>query len=479
MGTSAVSPGSSALTAANTAASITANTFTGVSSYASDLQQVISRSVAIASLPLNQMQNQLQTLDAKQAAMTGLDGDFANLQNAITSIDSAVGPSSYSATTSSGAVSASATTGALPASYQIDVTSLGSYSTSISDSALPAVSNPSTTSISTATDYTLNVNGNSFDIKPTGPGLSDLATAINSAAAGVQASIINTGNSGSPNYQLVVRSTNLAPDSIQLTDNANPPNNLLDTLSTGANATYDIAGVSSTISTNSRSVTLAPGVTVNLLQQTTSGAPVTVTIGRDTSAASSAVSSFVTAYNTAVDDLNQQVGQNAGPLSGDSVLSTLRDTLRQISQYTGTTGGVTLLSQAGITLDSTGHLTFDASQFATQSPADIEAFLGSVANGGFLKTASDALTGVEDPTTGTLKAAITDLNNQVTQQNTNITKETDKINTLQSTLQQQMASADAAIASLESQRNYITNLFTAMINNNNTGGSTGVSSPSY
>ena len=39
------------------------NTFTGVSSYASDLQQVINNAVQIASLPLQLMQNQLQDMD--------------------------------------------------------------------------------------------------------------------------------------------------------------------------------------------------------------------------------------------------------------------------------------------------------------------------------------------------------------------------------------------------------------------------------
>ena len=81
---------------------------------------------------------------------------------------------------------------------------------------------------------------------------------------------------------------------------------------------------------------------------------------------------------------------------------------------------------------------------------------------------------VEDPTTGFIPTATTDVNGQITQENNLITAEQQKISTLQSTLTQQMATADATIASLEQQKDYITNLFTAMINQNDNG--TGVSS---
>ena len=182
-------------------------------------------------------------------------------------------------------------------SYSVDVTDLGSYSTSVSDPSLPAVADPNSSSISTSSTYTLTVNGTTTTITPAGSSLMDLAQAINSASAGVQASVVNTGSS----YSLVVRSTNLAGDSIQLNDGSQ---DLLDTLTTGTPAIYDISGLGSAtqpIDSSSRTVTLAPGVTINLLQQTPSGQPATVTVSRDTSGVGTAISSFVDAYNAAVD----------------------------------------------------------------------------------------------------------------------------------------------------------------------------------
>jgi flagellar hook-associated protein 2 len=444
--------------------------FTGVSTYASDLQQVITRAVSIASMPLQLMQNQLQNLDDQQSALSGLGSTFSALQSAIAGIGTALGPSSYSATSSSSAISASVSSGALEGSYSVDVTDLGSYSTSVSDPSLPAVADPSSSSISASSTYTLTVNGTTTTITPAGSSLMDLAQAINSAPAGVQASVVNTGSS----YSLVVRSTNLAGDSIQLNDGSQ---DLLDTLTTGTPAIYDISGLGSAtqpIDSSSRTVTLAPGVTINLLQQTPSGQPATVTVSRDTSGVSTAISSFVDAYNAAVEALNQQVGQSGGALSGDSTISDLRNSLRQITQYSGTSGGVTLLSQMGISMDDTGELTFDASQFSSVSATDLDQFLGSATGGGFLQTATNAMTAVEDPTTGFIPTATNDVNGQITQENKQITAEEQKISDLQSTLTQQMATADATIASLEQQKDYITNLFTAMINENDNG--TGVSS---
>jgi flagellar capping protein FliD len=60
---------------------------------------------------------------------------------------------------------------------------------------------------------------------------------------------------------------------------------------------------------------------------------------------------------------------------------------------------------------------------------------------------------------------------QITQQNDQIRDQQQRVDDLSHNLQEQMAAADALIASLESQRNYLTNLFTAMMNSNLTGAS--------
>jgi flagellar hook-associated protein 2 len=454
----------------STSATAPALTFTGVSTYASQLQQVITHAVDVASLPLQQMQNELQEMDSQSSEMSTLNTDFAALQTAIQQLDSSMGASSYSATSSdSSLVGASVSAGAAEGTYTVDVSDPGSSSTSISDSSLPAVTDPDSTSISTSGSYTLTVNGTTTTITPASDTLSSLVEAINSASVGVQASAINTGGT-TPQYQLVLRSTELGPDTIQLNDGSQ---DLMDTLTTGALATYDVNGLGDTIQSNSQTVTLAPGLTVNLLQATPSGQPVTVTVSRDSTAASTAVSNFVSAYNTVQTELEKQVGQNGGALQGQSIVYQLFNSLSSIAVYSGSSGAVQSLADMGVSLSNTGQLTFDSSQFSSASVDALQNFLGGVSTGGFLQAASNALNRVEDTTTGSLQIAITDLNKQITSQNSDITAENQKIATLQSNVTQQMTAADSLIASLQSQQSYLNGLFTNMLdsdeyaNNNN------------
>jgi flagellar hook-associated protein 2 len=446
----------------STSVTAPAPTFTGVSSYASDLQQVINNAVQVASLPLQQMQNELQDMDNQSSELSTLNTKFAALQTAIQQLDSSMGISSYSVTSSdSSLVSASVSAGAAEGTYTIDVSDPGSASTSISDPSLPAVTDPNSTSISTSSSFTLTVNGTTTTINPDSNTLTSLAQAINAASAGVQASIINTGGS-SPQYQLVLRSTELGPDTIQLNDGSQ---DLMDTLTTGGLATYDVNGLGDSIQSNSQTVTLAPGLTVNLLQATPSGQPVTVTVSRNTAAASTAVSNFVSAYNAVQTELETQVGQNGGALQGQSIVYQLFNSLSSIVVYSGSSGAVQTLAGMGVTLndDNSGQLSFDSSQFSSDSVDALQNFLGSASTGGFLQAATNALTGVEDSSTGALPMAIQDLNNQITNENSEITAENQKITDLQTNVTQQMAAADSLIASLESQKTYMTGLFQSMM----------------
>jgi flagellar capping protein FliD len=88
--------------------------------------------------------------------------------------------------------------------------------------------------------------------------------------------------------------------------------------------------------------------------------------------------------------------------------------------------------------------------------------LGSATSGGFLQTATNLLNSVEDSTTGVLKQAESGVANQITAQQSKITDEQANLATIQQNLQKQISSADATIASLESQVSYVSGLFASM-----------------
>jgi flagellar hook-associated protein 2 len=439
---------------------VTPVTFSGQSKFSSDFQNIINRAVQIKSLQLNQLQSQ-QTDDQNQlSAVQSLDQTFASLQSAISGLTSAIGSGSYSGSVAdagiaSVAVGSSATSGV----YSLEVDSLGSTTQTVSASGLQTVTDPSTQNISSASSFQLTVGSTSTTITPAGNTLQDLVNSINqNSSLGVSASVVNVGSPGSPDYRLAVQSTALGNVVIQLNDGTN---SLLNTISTGSAATYKVDNLPDTISSTSSTITLAPGVTVNLLGISTPGVPTTVTVQQTTTAAQSALQQFATAYNGVVDQLATQHGTNAGPLAGNSILETARSVLEDINSYNVGSGGVQTLGNIGLDLDTSGHLTFNASEFAASGGANINAltqFLGN-ATSGFLGNISSAVSSLEDPVNGILRAEETTLNNGITKIGSQISDQVNAINLYQQNLATQLSQSDATIATLSNQVTYFQDLF--------------------
>jgi len=444
--------------------------FQGVSSYSADFQQVLQRSVQIASLPLQQMQNQLTTFNNQQTALNSLQSTFASLENSIQGLATASQNGISASVSDPAVVSASASPTALPGSYTIEVTSMGSNTTTLSQAGSPAVTDPTTQNINPSTSFTLTVDSKPYTITPSSTSLDSLAAAINAVGAGVQATIVNVGSNSSPDYRLAVTSQNLAPDSIQLSVGST---NLLHQVgAAGSPATYQVAGQGVDIPANSTSnITIAPGVTVNLLEASP-GTPVTVTVGQSYSSLENAINGFVMAYNSAADSISAQHGQNAGFLNGDSVIFTLSQGLQQVTQYNANcSGGVNTLADLGLTLDNSGHLNFNPSVLTGQSPAAVAQFLGSISSGGFLQAANNALTSLESPTTGAIQSNLTSVQSEITNQNNLIADQTTQVTQLETNMQQQLASADSSIAMLQQQVQMMTGLFSSLFPNSSSGSS--------
>src|ERR1041384_176830 len=151
---------------------------------------------------------------------------------------------------------------------------------------------------------------------------------------------------------------------------------------------------------------------------------------------------------------------------GQSIVRELYGSLRSMSQYTFESGPVRSLADLGLSLDRNGTLTFDESKFNELSADAVQNFLGSASSGGFLKLATGTLNGIEDSSTGSLTQAMKSTDKQVAAQNDLIAAGQQRVTDLQTRLQQQMAAADSLIASLESRKTYLTNLFSAMLNPN-------------
>jgi flagellar hook-associated protein 2 len=439
--------------------------FAGNSRYANDFKSVIDRAVAIASLPMNQLKAQKTALQDQSAGLTTLDMKLAALQTAVGGIGVAASSSSWAATVSDSTVlTAAASAGALPGSYSVEVTDLGSYNNTMSLDGLEAVRDPALDNITGHTNFTLSANGRSFSF--TAGTLNEMAAKINGSGLDVQASLVNVGPEGAPDYRLSIQGTKLGSLAISLKDDAEPANELLSTLAPGARAAYKVNGFATPATSESRTVEIAPGVKISLLSKSEAGKAATITVSRTMDPIANALLSFVNAYNAAVDEVDKSRGASAGALAGQGIVYTVGKALSAVAGFAPGSGPFSSLEDLGVSLGQDGKLLLDRSKFDSAvagKTAGLLDFLGSASGGGFLRSATDVLKGLEDPETGSVRAAMKSLDSQIDGQDGQIARQQESIDDLQMRLNAQMAAADALIASLEQQATYMTNLFQAMI----------------
>ncbi len=554
--------------------------FNGNSRYANDFQTIIDRTVAIASMPLNQLKTQKVSLTEESTALKALDSTFQAVQTALEGLNDAMGSGAIRATlTDTATVSASVSSGAIEGTYDIEVLDQGAYTATLTTDAGPRpVTNPASQSLSKAAApvFRLTVGASTYDLNPASNTLQGLVDAINAqGGANVQASKVNVGTAAAPDYRLAVVSTvpgdltiqlndgsmdlldeqshgdsgggltssrskvpgpNIVsnPDSQSLSNQATPVfrltvgadtftvkpsrntlSGLVDAINSnslngvratmvnvGSNmapdyrlslkasklgdfavsltdgviqlqaeqvrgelASYKVNGSVKVSQSDSRSVTIAPGLSVNLTGISAAGNPTSITLTRESSAVSSALNSLVNAYNAAVDEVDKHHGTAGGALAGQAVIRTLTSALQKMTSHVEQGAGVNSLAALGVSLDQTGHMAFNEMSFYAANFADsagVTNFLGSSATKGFLHDAVSALGEVEDTVNGTLTAAKKSVDNQATALDNQIAEKQSYIDGMQADLEQRMAAADALVATLEQQYNYISQVLDAM-----------------
>jgi flagellar hook-associated protein 2 len=441
--------------------------FNGTSRYSADFQNEITTDVAVASIPYQELQTEVGTLQGQSSELGTLSTDFTNLQSTVQQLETATSGGLLAAASSDTTIAQpTIAAGAQAGTYTLDVTSLGSSTNTLSQAGSTPVTDPSTQNISASSSFTLTVNGTPTTITPASDTLDSLVSAINSSSsAGVQASIVNLGSSSSPDYRLSIQSNELGPDTIQLNDGTS---DLLSNISTGSPASYLVDGVTTPVTSTSRTITLAPGLSVDLVGENASGDSTTITVAPSTSSIQSALSSFVTSYNSVFAELQNNVGQAGGALQGDSVVYELTNALQSLGGYVSGSGAVSSLASLGVTYNQTGQLSFDASTFASATSNQISSltsFLGDTSTGGFLQFASNQLSSVLAPTTGLVNEAASSLQSEITNDNTLIANDQAQVNTLQTNLTAQLSASDALVASLEQNYTLVQGLFQAAQNN--------------
>ena len=356
-----------------------------------DVNSIITQLMTVEKAPLQQMQTAASKVQSKLSAYGTIQSDVSALRDAALKLTQSTTWGDTTATSGDTSVlSATTDSTATAASYSLTVQQLASAQT-VASTAWPASvstvgsghlrielgswtnSGPPTftpRSGSTAADITVSATDT----------LADVRDKINSAKAGVMASIVNDASGA----RLVLGSSDTgAANGFKVTAADDDGNN---SDASGLSAlTYDpSAGITSMTqpqsaaaakaSVNGLSVTsssnvisnVVEGVTIKLAKASTT--PVNLTVASNTSSIKTAITAFADAYNNLSKYLTTQTAYNSGTksggtLQGDSGTNALRSAMRAIAGDTGTMSGTLhRLAEIGLNPQTDGSLSVDGTK---------------------------------------------------------------------------------------------------------------------
>ncbi len=435
--------------------------------------------------PVTQLQGRVSDFNARIESLKQLNTALAALTTASEALtDRTLGTGRGATTGDATIVTATATSTAALANYDITVSRLASNlaqaSRSYATTDAPVLAGGATSATfelrkggaATGTSITIDSNNNT---------LAGLRDAINGANAGVTATIVDVNGDGTGN-QLVLNSTaSGASGRVELVETTatgtladldvrslNPPDGDVAKL----DASLSINGLTISRSTNTISDAIE-GVALSLKKagSTTIG----VTQATDIE---NKLRGFINAYNAVQDAIASQyrkdsTGRPTGILAGDSALRNvqrqLRDATNIISDANG--GDFSSLADLGITKSETGTLALDTAVFNEKlksDPDSVKAMLygGTDAQVGLFESITTVTKGLSDSITGSVQTAITGYQSSVTTLNARIADRLAALTRLRESLTRQFSIADAAIGQLNGQGTALSNVIKSLQTSN-------------
>lgn len=423
------------------------NAFTGTSSFRTDFNAVVERSVAIAQLPMQILNRAQSSLDAESKAVDSISGRMSSLRTSLDALKRAVGNTPFVGSGGGSIADTTITSTAQEGSYAIHVLSLGAETVATSRADLPTISDATTSGVSAESTVTLNYGSSSFVLTPAGTSLNDLVASINTRTdLGVRASVANVGSEGAPEYRLVLKGQRYSSEAITLSDSTGL---LSSTVTTGSAVRYQVEGLPE-VQSAKRAVELAPGVSATL--KGTGSA--TIQVARNSGEVDAALSGVTQGINAVLEQLESQRGQSGGALSGSVLITTVASALRELGSFSD---GTTTVQSLGIGYTQQGRLSFDASSATGPKGAARNEFLEK-----FLARADTLLDGLDDQASGALPLAKSSIQSTMKSNAVRLEEMQVRVDALRDSLNARLSVADALIASLEQQAQYMTNLYKAM-----------------
>lgn len=342
-----------------------------------DVNSIISKLMELEKIPLTKLATKETSYQAKLTAYGSVKGALSSLQTASNTLATTDAFTNKSASTSDITVlAASASSTAAAGSYNLSVTQLAKAHTVRSSTNYAATTdtfNTGTLAIKVGAGSTVNV-----VIDGTNNTLAGIRQAINEANTDVTATIIFDGTTN--RLVFASKTSGLAnPVSVAVTDDGSGGANPLLGLDSASlvetqaakDAWLNINGIDITRSSNTITDAIE-GVTLTLAKGTVATpGTATLTVATNTTATTAAIDAFVKAYNDSVGLLKTNsaydaAAKKAAALNGESTVRSIQSSLSDLVQtnVTGIAGGISTLSDIGITMQTTGKLSVDSTKLA-------------------------------------------------------------------------------------------------------------------
>lgn len=446
-------------------------TATGIGS-GLDINSLVSQLMAAESQPLIDLKAKESSFQSKLSAFGTLKSAISSFQTAVNSVSG----TSLAALTASSAdetilkASAPAGSGASSGSYAIEVQNLATQDKLRSGNVTPGLK------LNTAGTDTMTItvgSGKATAIALTANmSLPDLANAINTASAGVTATIVNDGS----NDHLVVTGKDTgAANAVSITGSLTQFNTGsgggMTAQQTADDARFKVDGL--LVTKPSNTVTDAiKGVTLNLVK-TNVGAPVTVTVDKDSDTIKKNVQGFIDAYNKIAGTINNLTAYNTSTktgavLNGDSsargILSQLRS---ELGKAVSGAGSLKSLSDIGISFQRDGTLSLekpDKLQAAIDGNFDNLTNLFSSTSG--IGTRLTALTTSMLGSSGVIQSNTDGINSSLKLLGDQETAEQDRLTQIEARYKSQFNALDTAMASMKSTSTFLSQQLSALSSSN-------------
>lgn len=354
----------------------------------SEIQSLIQQASAANQLPAATLQTQEKPIESQISALGKVQSALSNLQSALSQLSNISALSQRTVSSSaSGVVSASGTNAVALGNYALTNVKLAEAESLISSGSASASGTLGSGSISiqvgTNTAVTVNIASGSSS-------LSAIATAIDRADAGVNASVVFDGSSyhlvltgdatGSANAFTVSGTGGLASLSYHAGASG------LNLAEKAGNASFSLNNISVTSGSNTIKG-VVPGLTLTLA----GSGSATISVSQNVQTLDSAAQGVVQALNETLTTINQETAfstaSGAGPLLGDVGVEELRQTLlNSVTAQIGVgsaagSASFSSLSSVGFQIASGGTITLNESTFqsaAQSNYAAVASLLGAV-----------------------------------------------------------------------------------------------------